>query len=154
MLLVLIIYCNLCADRETDTGSDLWLLFSAGKSCTKGAGEFALLRVISLLQCVVILSVAAWSDAYYSLLFTRLTSTNLLTRQHMHVTLQGNSSQFNIAILAAVHSSLPLSHPEAAVHVHTVHVPILGLLQAFHFEASMLNQLGVWRHDGSGSPDD
>lgn len=49
--------------------------------------------------------------------------------------------------------SPPLSNPETAVHVDTVHVTILGLLQALDVEASILNELGIWWYNGSRPPD-
>ena len=49
--------------------------------------------------------------------------------------------------------SLPLSNPETAVHVDTVHVTILGLLQALDVEASIFNKLSIWRYNGSRPPD-
>ncbi len=49
--------------------------------------------------------------------------------------------------------SPPLSNPETAVHVDTVHVTILGLLQALDVEASILNELSIWWYNGSRPPD-
>lgn len=54
---------------------------------------------------------------------------------------------------AADKTSLPLSHPETAVHVDTVHVAIGGLLQTLHLKASMLNELGIRRYKGCRPPD-
>lgn len=49
--------------------------------------------------------------------------------------------------------SPPLSNPETAVHVDTVHVTVLGLLQAIDVEASILNEFSIWWYNGSRPPD-